>query len=191
MQALVVTATGGLALLAAAVLINMATGTWRLSELGAQSSELAESPLLGAIVVLVMLAAFTKSAQFPFHFWLPNAMEAPTPVSAYLHSSTMVKAGVYLLARLNPALSSSELWSPVLIVVGSVTMVVTAALALRNTQLKRVLAYSTASALGVLVFLIGVGTEEAMMALPAFLVTHALYKGGLFLVAGSVDYATG
>lgn len=190
-QALVVTGLGGLGLLGAAILLHAATGTWRISEIIAQGDLIIDSGLGAPIAILIFLAAFTKSAQVPFHFWLPNAMEAPTPVSAYLHSSTMVKAGVYLLARLHPALRDVELWAPVLTIVGAVTMVLTILLAMRERYLKRLLAYSTASALGVLVFLIGLGTELALMAMMAFLITHALYKGALFLVAGSIDHATG
>ncbi|MCB0113654.1 MAG: DUF4040 domain-containing protein, partial [Caldilineaceae bacterium] len=135
--------------------------------------------------------AFTKSAQFPFHFWLPGAMAAPTPVSAYLHSATMVKAGVFLLARLNPALGGTPLWTGMLVAFGATTMVLGAFLAWQQRDLKRILAYSTVSALGTLVLLIGIGTDVALKAAIVFLVVHSLYKGALFLVAGAVDHATG
>ncbi|MDV7395370.1 proton-conducting transporter membrane subunit, partial [Arthrospira platensis SPKY1] len=130
-------------------------------------------------------------AQFPFHFWLPNAMEAPTPVSAYLHSATMVKAGVFLLARFNPLFAGTELWHLTLISFGGITMLMGAAMAIGQTDLKRILAYTTVSALGIMVFLIGLGGKYAITAAMTFLVVHAMYKGGLFLVAGAIDHETG
>ena len=149
------------------------------------------SPYYPAIAGLLLLAAFTKSAQVPFHFWLPNAMEAPTPVSAYLHSATMVKAGVYLIARVTPVLGSTPLWTTAVTVAGAATMLVGAYRAVQETDLKRILAYSTLSALGVLTMLLGVGTREAVAAALAYLVAHAGYKGALFLVAGAIDHETG
>jgi multicomponent Na+:H+ antiporter subunit A len=136
------------------------------------------------------LGAFTKSAQFPFHFWLPGAMAAPTPVSAYLHSATMVKAGVYLLARLSPMLAGTDLWFYIVTTIGTITMLV-GVWALFKTDLKQILAYSTISALGTLVMLLGLGTEDGIKAAMVFLIVHALYKGALFLVAGAVDHETG
>ncbi len=191
MQALVVTGAGGLALLAGLLLMSAAGGSMALSELNAAGDVLRESPMYAAMTVLVLLGAFSKSAQVPLHFWLPNAMEAPTPVSAYLHSSTMVKAGVYLLARLAPALGGTALWTGALIAFGAATMVTGAVLALRQTDLKLVLAYSTVAGLGTLVMLIGVGTPLAYKAAAVFLITHAFYKGGLFMVAGAVDHEAG
>ena len=155
------------------------------------SGGLAGHPLYVGIVVLVLLAAFTKSAQFPFHFWLPNAMQAPTPVSAYLHSATMVKAGVYLVARMTPILGGAPIWTGTITVVAAVTMVVGAFRALLETDLKRVLAYSTISALGILMLLFGMGTAQAVTAGFAYLLAHACYKGALFLVAGAVEHETG
>jgi len=140
-------------------------------------------------LLLVALGAFTKSAQWPFHFWLPNAMAAPTPVSAYLHSATMVKAGVYLLARLHPALGGTALWSGLLIFAGAATLIAAAALALPQRDSKRLLAYSTLIALGTLVLLLGVGTPAAIKAMVVFLLAHALYKAPLFMLAGAVDHA--
>ena len=189
-QALIVTAGGGLALLAAAILLVRAGGTPSLSALLARGS-LASDPLYTGIAVLVLLAAFTKSAQFPFHFWLPNAMQAPTPVSAYLHSATMVKAGVYLVARMTPVLGGTLLWTGSVTIVGAVTMVGGAYRALLETDLKRVLAYSTISALGALMVLFGLGTQQAVTAGLIYLVAHACYKGALFLVAGAVEHETG
>jgi multicomponent Na+:H+ antiporter subunit A len=190
-QALIVTGAGGLALLAAGVLLIDVTGTNHLSAMGAARSSLVASPFYAAIAVLVLLAAFTKSAQVPFHFWLPNAMEAPTPVSAYLHSATMVKAGVYLIARMTPALGSTPLWTTAVTVAGVATMAVGAYRAVQETDLKRILAYSTLSALGVLTMLLGVGTREAIAAALVYLVAHAGYKGALFLVAGAIDHEAG
>jgi multicomponent Na+:H+ antiporter subunit A len=189
-QALLVTAGGGLALLAAAILVGQATGTASLSELTTRGT-LTGHPAYGGIVGLILLAAFTKSAQFPFHFWLPNAMQAPTPVSAYLHSATMVKAGVYLVARMTPLLGGPPLWTGIITAFGTVTMLVGAVRALLETDLKRVLAYSTISALGTLMLLFGMGSAQAATAGFAYLLAHACYKGGLFLVAGAVEHKTG
>lgn len=194
MQALLVTAGGGLALLAGLILLALMGGSMEISELLGQGALLREHPLYLPALILVLLGAFTKSAQFPFHFWLPNAMEAPTPVSAYLHSATMVKAGVYLLARLQPALGGSEVWSSALMVFGLATLLTGAALTFRHTDLKRLLAYSTVAALGALVFLIGLvplTNYYAAMAFATFLLAHSLYKGGLFMAAGAVDHEAG
>ena len=147
-QALLVTGGGGLALLAAGLLLVDAAGTALLSEHGSSWTAHAIIRSTSGIVALVLLAAFTKSAQFPFHFWLPNAMQAPTPVSAYLHSATMVKAGVYLVARMTPLLGGTTMWTGTITVVAALTMMIGALRALLETDLKRVLAYSTISALG-------------------------------------------
>jgi multicomponent Na+:H+ antiporter subunit A len=191
LQALIVTGAGGLALLAAGVLVIDATGTASLSAMAAERTSIVSSPFYGAIASLLLLAAFTKSAQVPFHFWLPNAMEAPTPVSAYLHSATMVKAGVYLIARMTPVAGSTPLWTTAVTIAGAATMVVGAYRSVQETDLKRILAYSTLSALGVLTMLLGVGTSEAITAALVYLVAHAAYKGALFLVAGAVDHEAG
>jgi multicomponent Na+:H+ antiporter subunit A len=190
-QALIVTGAGGLALLAAGVLLIDLTGTTNLSAMAAARASIVASPFYAAIAGLVLLAAFTKSAQVPFHFWLPNAMEAPTPVSAYLHSATMVKAGVYLIARMTPALGSTPVWTTAVTMAGAATMVVGAYRAVQETDLKRILAYSTLSALGVLTMLLGVGTREAVVAALVYLIAHAGYKGALFLVAGAIDHEAG
>ena len=189
-QALLVTGGGGLALLAAGILMLQAGGTAQLSELAGHGS-LAADPTYVGIVALLLLAAFTKSAQFPFHFWLPNAMQAPTPVSAYLHSATMVKAGVYLVARMTPIIGGTMLWTGTITIVGAVTMLVGAGRAMIETDLKRVLAYSTISALGILMLLFAIGTPAAVTAGLAYLLAHACYKGALFLVAGAVEHETG
>ncbi|GIW00756.1 putative monovalent cation/H+ antiporter subunit A [Roseiflexus sp.] len=191
LQSLLVTGIGGLALLAGFVLLGQVAGTLEISDVLTQGAAVRAHPLYGGILALVLFGAFTKSAQFPFHFWLPGAMEAPTPVSSYLHSATMVKAGVFLLARLNPVLGGTEAWQWLLTGFGSATMIVGALLAVQQTDLKRILAYTTVSALGTLVALIGVGTDDALKAAMVFTLSHALYKGALFQVAGSVDHETG
>ncbi len=189
-QSLLVTGAGGLALLAGLILMAVAGGTYRISELLAAGS-LADHALYPGILVLVLLGCFTKSAQVPFHFWLPNAMAAPTPISAYLHSATMVKAGVYLLARFNPLLGDDPAWVVTLTAFGAVTAVTASIWALRQTDLKLMLAYTTVMALGTLVMLIGIGNEEAILAAAVFLAVHAFYKAGLFLVVGNVDHGAG
>lgn len=190
-QALIVTGAGGLALLAAGVLLGDVTGSLHLSEMATNSPAIRASPLYTAIATLVLAAAFTKSAQVPFHFWLPNAMEAPTPVSAYLHSATMVKAGVYLIARMTPIVGGTPGWTTAVTIAGAVTMVVGAYRSVQETDLKRILAYSTLSALGVMTMLLGVGTTEAIVAALVYLLAHAAYKGALFLIAGAIDHETG
>lgn len=189
-QALLVTGGGGLALLAAGILMLQTGGTAQLSELAARGS-LAAAPTYVGIVSLLLLAAFTKSAQFPFHFWLLNAMQAPTPVSAYLHSATMVKAGVYLVARMTPIVGATTIWTGTITVVAAVTMLVGAIRAITETDLKRILAYSTISALGILMLLFATGTPAAVTAGLVYLLAHACYKGALFLVAGAVEHETG
>ncbi|MEQ9495221.1 MAG: proton-conducting transporter membrane subunit [Deltaproteobacteria bacterium] len=187
-KALLVTGTGGLALLGGFVLLHHMTGTWALSAWIDGASTIATHPLSTWALALVLLGALTKSAQFPFHFWLPAAMAGPTPVSAYLHSATMVKAGVFLLARLSPLWSGSAPWTYTLVAVGSATMLLSAWSALRFSDLKSVLAYTTTMALGLLVLLLGFGDEASVVAAMTYLVVHALYKGALFMVAGSVDH---
>ncbi len=191
LQALLVTGLGGLALLAGFLLMGHAAGSFELSEILRRGDALRQSGHLFAILFLVLGGAFTKSAQFPFHFWLPSAMEAPTPVSAYLHSATMVKAGIYLLARLAPVFTGTAEWHGTLLIFGAVTMVSGAVLALGQQDLKRMLAYSTVSSLGTLTLLIGIGTQQAVAAAMVYLLAHALYKGSLFLVAGSIDHGAG
>lgn len=187
-QALVITGGGGLALLAGFIVIRELTGLTSMTEVLAAGDALRESVLYVPILILVLCGAFTKSAQMPFHVWLPNAMEAPTPVSAYLHSATMVKAGIYLLLRFHPALGDTTLWTTILPTFGAITLVVGALLALRATDIKITLAYTTVASLGLLVMLIGVGTETAIIAAVLYLIAHSLFKGGLFMVAGSVDH---
>jgi multicomponent Na+:H+ antiporter subunit A len=191
LQALLVTGLGGLAMLAGMVLLARAGGSMELSELLDRGVRVKSDPQYLAITVLILAGAFTKSAQFPFHFWLPNAMAAPTPASAYLHSSTMVKAGIYLLARLHPVLGGTGLWENVLLATGAITFLLGAWLALQQRLLKRLLAYSTISALGAMTMLLGLGNAHAVEAALAFLFAHALYKAALFLTAGAIDHETG
>ncbi len=191
LQALVVTGGGGLALLAGLIVIWNITGVSTLSLALTFGDELRASPFYLLALVLVLGGAFSKSAQFPLHFWLPNAMEAPTPVSAYLHSATMVKAGVYLLMRLNPALGDTVWWETILPLFGGTTLIVGTLLAIRQTDLKLMLAYTTVSSLGLLVMLTGFGSEQAIAAAVLYLVAHSMFKGALFMVAGLVDHEAG
>ena len=185
LQALLTTGLGGIAMLGGFVLIGEAAGTYDLMALAA-------NPPSGTTVevglILVLLGAFTKSAQFPFSAWLPGAMVAPTPVSAFLHSATMVKAGVYLIARLAPVFATQGLWRPIVLVVGLATMLPGGWHALHQYDLKRILAYGTVSQLGFMVVLFGVGVPEATAAGVIVLLAHALFKAGLFLVVGVIDH---
>jgi multicomponent Na+:H+ antiporter subunit A len=190
-QALVVTGMGGLSLLAGLLLIWGMVGTPSMSGLLATGDTLRQSPLYLAALLLVLGGAFTKSAQVPFHFWLPNAMEAPTPVSAYLHSATMVKAGVYLVMRLNPVMGGTPAWEMLLPLFGGATLVAGTVLAIRQTDLKLMLAYTTVGSLGLLVMLTGLGSDRAVEAAALYLIAHSLFKGALFMVAGSLDHEAG
>ncbi|MGQ2984546.1 putative monovalent cation/H+ antiporter subunit A [Flavobacterium sp.] len=190
LTALSVTGLGGFFLMAGIIIISHITGTYSMQEL-LGSPEIKDHALYPLVLVLIFIGAFTKSAQFPFHFWLPGAMKAPTPVSAYLHSATMVKAGIFLLARFSPILGGTTEWSYTLMGIGGFTMLYAAVHSLFRTDLKAVLAYSTISALGIMVFLIGIGTKEAFIALATFIVVHALYKAALFLITGIIDHEAG
>ncbi|HEU5152346.1 MAG TPA: hydrogen gas-evolving membrane-bound hydrogenase subunit E [Iamia sp.] len=189
LQALLVTGAGGLAMLGGFIVLGQAAGTYRLSAL------LADPPEAGAAVttalVLILLGAFTKSAQYPFNAWLPGAMVAPTPVSAYLHSATMVKAGVYLIARLAPAFAEVGLWRPLVVTVGVVTMLGGGLRALRQTDLKLLLAMGTVSQLGLMVAVFGWGTPTAITAGCVLLLGHAFFKAGAFMVVGALDHQHG
>lgn len=189
-QALLTTAAGGLCLLAGFVLLGLAAGSFELTDVLARGDAVREHRFYPAIVALVLIGAMTKSAQFPFHYWLPSAMEAPTPVSAYLHSATMVKAGIYMIARLTPVLGGTDLWSVSLTSVGAVTMFLGAYVAFFKNDLKAVLAYLTINVLGTLTMLLGLGTQLAVKAAMVYMIAHAMYKGALFLIAGIVDHAT-
>jgi multicomponent K+:H+ antiporter subunit A len=191
LMALAVTGMGGLALLAGVILIGHVVGSYELDVVLAAGGTLAAHPLYRPILLLVLLGAFSKSAQFPFHFWLPRAMAAPTPVSAYLHSATMVKAGVFLLGRLQPALSESGDWFLIVGLVGLATLLVGASAALFAHDLKGLLAYSTISHLGLITLLFGYGTELATVAAVFHILNHATFKASLFMAAGIIDHEAG
>ena len=190
LMALGITGLGGFFLLAGFLLIANLSGTYSIHQLLSSSELLQNSGFFPLIIGFIFAGAFTKSAQFPFHFWLPGAMQAPTPVSAYLHSATMVKAGIYILARFTPILSDGYWWNNVLMIVGGITMFYGAFHSILRKDMKSILAYSTISALGIIVFLLGMGTDYAIYAAVTFIVVHALYKATLFLVTGIVDHAT-
>ncbi|WP_422467165.1 hydrogen gas-evolving membrane-bound hydrogenase subunit E [Endozoicomonas sp. ALC013] len=191
LQAMLVTGSGGLALLAGLIMLGEMAGTYSLSAIITQGASLSQHAWFTPSLLLVLLGVFTKSAQFPFHFWLPGAMAAPTPVSAYLHSSTMVKAGVYLLARLLPVYGDSTLWFTLLCSAGAFTALWCALQAYRQTDLKLMLAFSTNVILGQLVMLIGIGSSYAITAALLLIAAHSFYKAGLFMVVGNIDKATG
>ncbi|MGZ0710275.1 putative monovalent cation/H+ antiporter subunit A [Coraliomargarita sp. W4R53] len=191
LQALLVTGLGAMAMLAGFILIATVTGTYSLSEINGMGDLIQGSPWFTAIVILILGGAFTKSAQVPFHFWLPNAMAGPTPVSAYLHSATMVKAGIYLMARMNPSFSGSGLWEYSLAIFGGLTLLLAMFLGLFQKDVKSILAYTTLGVLGILTMLLGIGSEYAIKAMVVFLIGHALYKATLFMVVGSIDHETG
>ncbi|MCW8919121.1 MAG: monovalent cation/H+ antiporter subunit A [Gammaproteobacteria bacterium] len=189
--ALTITGGGGLALLAGILLLGHISGSYELSVVLASTETIQAHPLYPATLVLILLGAFTKSAQFPFHFWLPHAMAAPTPVSAYLHSATMVKAGVFLLARLFPALAGSELWFYLVAGTGMVTLLLGAYHALFKHDLKGLLAYSTISHLGLITLLFGLGTPLGAVAGVFHIINHAIFKASLFMAAGIIDHESG
>jgi len=190
-MALAVTGAGGLCLLAGVVLLGDIAGSYRLEVVLAAGEAIKADPRYVPALVLVLLGAFTKSAQFPFHFWLPHAMAAPTPVSAYLHSATMVKAGVFLLGRLYPALAGTEEWFWIVSTVGAVTLVAGAVRALFQHDLKGLLAYSTISHLGLITLLFGLDTPLSEVAAVFHILNHAVFKASLFMAAGIIDHETG
>jgi multicomponent K+:H+ antiporter subunit A len=190
-MALTITGGGGLALLAGVVLIGSAVGSYDLDTVLAAGPALRAHPYYLPALVLVLLGAFTKSAQFPFHFWLPQAMAAPTPVSAYLHSATLVKAGVFLLARLYPALGGSDAWFYLVSAAGVVTLLLGAVLALFQHDLKGLLAYSTISHLGLITLLFGLDRPLAVVAGVFHIINHATFKASLFMAAGIIDHECG
>ena len=188
MQAIIVTTAGGLAMLVGVIVLGDAAGTYRLSEVVADPPE---GPLTTVAVALLLVGAATKSALVPWHFWLPSAMAAPTPVSAYLHAAAMVKAGVYLVARFAPAFAELPVWRWIVIPLGGVTLILGGYRALRQNDLKLVLAFGTVSQLGLLVLLVGLGSQATALAGLAMLGAHAMFKASLFLSVGVVDAATG
>jgi len=188
-QALVITGGGGLALFVGIVLMGLAGGSFSVAEI--LQAPLQDHPYYVAITVLVLVGCFTKSAQVPFHFWLPGGMTAPTPASAFLHSATMVKAGIYLLARMYPVLGDTDLWLTALVSIGAITMFVGAINAPFKRDLKALLAYATVSWLGALVLLLGLPHYEGFIAAMVGIIGHALYKSPLFMLAGVIDHTTG
>lgn len=189
--AFAVTGGGGLALLAGLLLLGSIAGTFEISEILQRGAQIRAHPLYPVMLVLILVGAFTKSGQFPFHFWLPHAMAAPTPVSAYLHSATMVKAGIFLMLRLYPALSGTELWFVLVSAAGATTLVYGAYLALLNHDFKGLLAYSTLSHLGLITLLIGLDTRLSAIAAIFHIINHAIFKAALFMTAGIVDHECG
>ncbi|WP_282039492.1 monovalent cation/H+ antiporter subunit A [Halomonas alimentaria] len=190
-MALTVTGAGGLALLAGLLLLGDMVGSYAMDDVLAGGEAILADPRYPIMLALVLLGAFTKSAQFPFQFWLPHAMAAPTPVSAYLHSATMVKAGIFLMARLHPAIAGSDLWSAVVSLVGMATMLYGAWFALVKTDLKGILAFSTVSHLGLITVLLGIGSPMAVLAALFHILNHATFKAALFMSAGIIDHETG
>lgn len=190
-MALAVTGAGGLALLAGLILLGNIVGSYDLSVVLKSGELIKNHALYPVTLVLILLGAFTKSAQFPFHFWLPHAMSAPTPVSAYLHSATMVKAGIFLLARFYPALAGTELWFLIVGLTGLATLLLGAYIALFKHDLKGLLAYSTISHLGLITLLLGLDTQLAAVAAIFHIINHAIFKASLFMAAGIIDHETG
>lgn len=204
LKSLLITMAGGLGLLSGFVLLYVMSGTYQIRELTDSAGTLASHPLFLPAMLLILLGAFTKSAQYPFHIWLPDAMEAPTPVSAYLHSATMVKAGLYLVARLSPVFAGAPEWFWIVSLGGLITLIYGSVAAVKQTDLKGILAYSTISQLGLIMCLLGLSSlsgafsgEESLLYAAAgtaalfHLLNHAVFKGSLFMIAGIVDHETG
>ncbi|MEH6773324.1 MAG: proton-conducting transporter membrane subunit, partial [Cereibacter changlensis] len=189
-MALTVTGMGGLAMIAGMLILGQIVGSYDLSVILQNKEAIQASDWYLPALILILLGAFTKSAQFPFHFWLPHAMAAPTPVSAYLHSATMVKAGLFLMARLWPVLAGTPEWFYIVATTGLVTMVVAAKIALFKDDLKALLAFSTVSHLGLITMLLGFGTQAAATVAVFHIINHATFKAALFMVAGIVDHST-
>src|SRR5699024_2676997 len=190
-KSMLITIFGGLSMFGGFVLLTVITGTTSIQEMISQTDVILNSNYLPLILGFILLGAFTKSAQFPFHIWLPDAMEAPTPVSAYLHSATMVKAGIYLVARLSPIFSTYEWFFIIVSLVGIATLCWASYMAVRQTDLKAILAFSTISQLGMIMAMLGFGTTAAVFAAVFHILNHATFKGSLFMVAGIVDHETG
>ncbi len=190
-MALAITGVGGLALLGAMILLGQMAGSYQLTAVLGAADSIKADPLFVPTLLLFLIGVFTKSAQFPFHFWLPHAMSAPTPVSAYLHSATMVKAGIFLLARFFPVFSGTPEWVWLVGGAGMITLVLGAYIALFKHDLKGLLAYSTLSHLGLITLLFGFSTEMALVAALFHIINHATFKGSLFMVAGIIDHESG
>ncbi|MBN8236709.1 Na+/H+ antiporter subunit A [Halobacillus kuroshimensis] len=191
LKSMLITVFGGLSLLGALIFMSELTNTTSIRAMIDQQQLVLNSEYFPLILSLLLLGAFTKSAQFPFHIWLPDAMEAPTPVSAYLHSATMVKAGIYLVARYSPMLSSSEWFFIIVSTAGIVTLCWGSYMAVRQTDLKGILAFSTISQLGMIMAMLGFGTKAAVFGAVFHILNHATFKGSLFMVAGIIDHETG
>jgi multicomponent Na+:H+ antiporter subunit A len=190
-QAILITGAGGLFLLFGILLLKTAGASMILSQWAASGDQIRNHTLYPGIFICVLVGAMTKSAQIPFHFWLPNAMSAPTPISAFLHAATMVKAGIYLLMRFHPLMGGTSLWMGTLVIIGGLTALWGAVQALGPCDLKRILAYTTLMALGILTLFLGGQTVLSLTAATTFLLVHALYKASLFLAVGSIDRQTG
>ena len=191
LQSLYITGFGGLSLLSGIIVLGSVAGSYSLDGWLSNAEAIKSSNLYLPGLLLLLVGVFTKSAQFPFHFWLPGAMQAPAPVSSYLHSATMVKAGVFLLARLHPVLGGTVEWTYIIPLFGVLTMLTGSYFAVTATDLKAILAYTTINALGVLVLLLGIGTSESIMAAMLFLFIHAFYKATLFMIAGLIEKKAG
>ena len=190
-MALTITGMGGLCMLGGFVLLAQITGTYQIDQILLMSEQIQQHALFVPVLLLILIGAFTKSAQFPFHFWLPNAMAAPTPVSAYLHSATMVKAGIFLLARLLPIFAGAALYHNIVTFVGLFTLCMAAFFAIFKEDLKGLLAYSTISHLGLIVCLLGIGSPLAVAAAIFHIINHATFKAALFMIAGIIDHESG
>ncbi|MBP7849114.1 MAG: DUF4040 domain-containing protein [Lentimicrobiaceae bacterium] len=190
-QSLYITGFGGLSLLAGILLLGSIPGSYEVSDWILSGDQIRQHTLYTPGLVLILIGVFTKSAQFPFHFWLPGAMQAPSPVSAFLHSATMVKAGFFLLLRLSPALAGTGEWNVMLTTAGAATMLIGAYLSITQTDIKAILAYTTINALGTLVLLTGIDTKLSLKAAMIFLFVHAMYKATLFMIAGLLEKKTG
>lgn len=190
-MALTITGMGGLGLLGGFILLGQITGTYEIDQILTMTDQIQSHALFVPMLLLVLLGAFTKSAQFPFHFWLPNAMAAPTPVSAYLHSATMVKAGIFLVARLLPIFAGAALFHNIVTFVGLLTLCMAAFFAIFKEDLKGLLAYSTISHLGLIMCLLGIGSPLAVAAAMFHIINHATFKAALFMIAGIIDHESG
>lgn len=191
LQSLLITVMGGLALFGGIIILGQISGSFEFSVLMEKADIIKVHKLYLPALILILAGVVTKSAQFPFHFWLPGAMQAPSPVSAYLHSATMVKAGIFLLARLSPVMGGTPQWMFLVSLIGAMTMFIGAYLSLTQTDLKAILAYTTVSSLGTMVLLFGISTQPAIEAAILFLIIHAFYKASLFMIAGMIDHKTG
>ena len=190
-MALTITGMGGLCMLGGFILLGQITDTYEIDQILTMGGLIQSHALFVPMLLLILMGAFTKSAQFPFHFWLPNAMAAPTPVSAYLHSATMVKAGIFLLARLLPIFAGAALYHNLVTFIGLFTLCMAAFFAIFKEDLKGLLAYSTISHLGLIVCLLGIGSPLAVAAAIFHIINHATFKAALFMIAGIIDHESG